>query len=229
MRVFAIGDLHLPGNYDKPMNVFGIKWDNHFSSIQSNWKANVRAEDVVLIPGDISWAMRLEDAKEDLDAVAALPGIKILLRGNHDYWWSSVSKVRVMLDKRASVLQNDSISVNGLVFAGTRGWICPGTPGFDSADERIYKREVQRLRLSLDSAQKGRQVIAMMHFPPFNDRQQASGFTDLLEEYGIKHVIYAHLHGKSCENAFEGNLRGINYTLCSADHLNFCPKLVFEN
>jgi predicted phosphohydrolase len=228
MKVFAIGDLHLPGNNDKPMDVFGTKWDNHFAAIGKAWENSVGEEDVVLIPGDISWAMRLEDAAEDLDSIAKLPGRKIMIRGNHDYWWNSVTKVRSAAGSGISIIQNDSVTIGNLAFAGTRGWICPGSPGFDTDDERIYKREIQRLKLSLDTVPKGQPAIAMLHYPPFNDRRQPSGFTELFERFKVIRVVYAHLHGKSCKNAFEGNLRGIEYVLCSCDHLNFEPKLIFE-
>jgi predicted phosphohydrolase len=228
MKVFAIGDLHLPGNNDKPMDVFGTKWDNHFAVIRKAWESSVGEEDTVLIPGDISWAMRLEDAKDDLDSIAALPGKKILIRGNHDYWWNSVTKVRSAASPGIYILQNDSVTVNGISFAGTRGWICPGSPGFDTDDERIYKREIQRLKLSLDTVPKGSPAVVMLHYPPFNDRRQPSGFTELVENYGAVRVVYAHLHGKSCRNAFEGSLRGVGYILCSCDHLNFVPKLILE-
>ena len=125
-----------------------------------------------------------------------------------------------------AALQNDSITIGQIAIVGTRGWLCPGNPGFSDEDERIYMRELQRLKLSLDSAGENSFKIAMMHFPPFNDKQHSSGFTDLMESYGVDHVVYAHLHGKACKIAFEGKLRGVDYTLCSSDHLIFSPKLI---
>ncbi len=140
MKVFAIGDLHLSGAVDKPMDVFGVAWDKHFLRIQTYWRERVATEDVVLIPGDISWAMHLDEAKPDLEFIANLPGEKILVRGNHDYWWNSLSKVRAALPPTIRALQNDSIRFDGVSIAGSRGWSCPGTSGFTASDEKIYER-----------------------------------------------------------------------------------------
>lgn len=136
MRVFAIGDLHLPGGEDKPMNVFGDRWDEHFEKISADWKARVGEEDVVLIPGDISWAMQLEHAADDLQAIGSLPGIKILLRGNHDYWWSTITRVRELLPPKMYALQNDAIRIGDYVFCGSRGWTGEET----TDDKKIYAR-----------------------------------------------------------------------------------------
>ena len=143
MAVFAISDLHLPARV-KPMDVFGEHWKNHFERIRADWLERVSAEDVVLLPGDLSWAMRLEDAAEDLNSIAELPGTKVLLRGNHDYWWSSIGRVRRALDANTHALQNDSLLINGRLYAGSRGWVLPGTDASED-DLRIYERE--RLRL----------------------------------------------------------------------------------
>lgn len=226
MKVFAIGDLHLPGNSDKPMNVFGTGWDRHFERISENWRAIVTDQDLVLIPGDISWAMRLTDAMTDIMAISKLPGTKIIIRGNHDYWWSSIGKIRNCLPDGIIALQNDSITINGIAIAGTRGWVCPGSAGFDSDDERIYRRELTRMELSLSSAAKYEHIICMIHYPPFNERRQESGFSELFSRYCVDKVVYGHLHGKSCAGAFEGCLNGVEYILCSCDHINLTPKLI---
>lgn len=229
MRIFAIGDLHLSLSSDKPMDVFGSNWDNHSQRVAQAWKDAVEPNDLVLIPGDISWAMQLKDAEADIRFIGDLPGRKVIMRGNHDYWWNSVSKVRSILPKDMWALQNDAVELENVVIAGSRGWMCPGSAGFDGEeDKRIYEREVLRLELSLSKAERGKPVIGMLHYPPFNERRQPSGFTDLFEKYGVKTVVYGHLHGKSCRNAFEGERNGVEYILCSADHLEFNPKLIAE-
>ena len=227
MRIFALGDLHLSHGNPKPMDIFGPNWAGHAARIEEAWRASVQAEDAVLIPGDISWAMDLAGARKDLDYLAALPGRKILLRGNHDYWWSSLSKVRACLPADIYALQNDCIILGGVAVVGTRGWVCPGSAAFDPArDQKLYDREVIRLELSLKSAPAGMEKLCMLHYPPFNEKRQQSGFTELLEAYGVERVLYGHLHGKSCRSAFEGMRNGVEYMLCSADYLHFSPKFI---
>ncbi len=229
MRIFALSDPHLSLSSDKPMDIFGPNWDNHAARIEAAWRASVDPQDAVLLPGDISWAMNLEGVAADLAFLAGLPGSKILLRGNHDYWWNSISKVRAALPPGMRALQNDSLELFGMAIVGTRGWICPGSALFDPAqDQKLYEREVIRLELSLRSAPPGLPKLCMLHYPPFNERRQQSGFTDLLESYGVGRVVYGHLHGKSCKNAFEGLRNGVEYILCSADHLGFAPKCILE-
>ncbi|MEL7609008.1 MAG: metallophosphoesterase [Bacillota bacterium] len=226
MKVFAIGDLHLPGGEDKPMDVFGGHWDGHFDRIRDAWEQSVGEEDVVLLPGDTSWAMKLDAAMGDLDAIAALKGTKIITRGNHDYWWTSLSKLRARLHKSMVALQNDSHVIGGVCFAGSRGWACPGSTGFGAHDQAIYERELARTRLSLQSAPDGVPIIAALHFPPVNERHQPSGFTELFREFKVKTVVYGHLHGRACKNAFEGLRDGVEYHLCSSDYLGFKPKRI---
>lgn len=229
MKVFAIGDLHLSLAADKPMNVFGPAWEDHANRIAEAWRSAVAPEDVVLVPGDISWAMQLPEAAQDLAFVGSLPGRKVLLRGNHDYWWSSLSKVRDALPEGVFALQNDVMHLDGLTVAGSRGWVCPGSAIFDEAkDRKIYDREVLRLELSLSKAQKRDKLICMLHYPPFNEKRARSGFSELMEKYGVDIAVYGHLHDKACRNAFEGERNGVEYRLCSADHLNFSPRLITE-
>lgn len=229
MRIFALGDPHLSLSTDKPMDIFGPNWDNHAARLEAAWRAAVQPEDAVLLPGDISWGMSLDEAKADLAFLAALPGTKVLLRGNHDYWWNSISKVRAALPGGMHAVQNDSLVLGGVAVLGTRGWVCPGSTLFDPAvDQKLYERELIRLELSLKSAQAGMPKLCMLHYPPFNERRQQSGFTELLEAYGVERAVYGHLHGKACRNAFEGIRNGVEYTLCSADHLEFAPKLILE-
>lgn len=229
MKLFAIGDLHLSSALDKPMDVFGPAWDDHAGRISRAWRNSVGEEDVVLIPGDISWAMHLPEARADMEFIAALPGKKVIMRGNHDYWWASLAKVRAMLPENIYALQNDAVELGGVAIAGSRGWMCPGSSGFDpELDKKIYDREAIRLEMSLKCAGESRRIIAMLHYPPFNEKRNSSAFTDLFEKYGVEQVLYGHLHGKSCRNAFEGEREGIMYTLCSADHIGFAPKFITE-
>ena len=220
MRIFAISDLHLSVNNPKPMNIFGPVWDNYLDAITSDWKEKVSGDDIVLIAGDISWAMYLENAKPDLDFIGALPGKKIILRGNHDYWWKSISSVRDILPQGMYALQNDALRLGDVVFCGSRGWTVPEGKAQSEADKKIYDREIIRMGLSLDDAQKKKQagdkLVAMIHYPPFNSRFESSPFTELFEKCGVDRVVYGHLHGyskgekKICRN-------GIDYYLTSCD------------
>ena len=231
MSVFAIGDLHLPGHSQKPMDVFGSHWDRHFESIRENWRRLIAPEDIVLIPGDISWAMQLQEAQEDLDAIAQLPGRKLLLRGNHEYWWSSLSKLRAALPSGMQVIQNDAVLLDGHLFCGTRGWTFP-TPqqNLGEQDEKVYQRELLRLKMSLDQAVKlgGKDITVMLHFPPLFADGVGTAFTEILKAYPVRNVVYGHLHGAGIKIAFEGEREGIDYHLVSCDALAFCPKLIFE-
>ncbi len=224
MAVYAIGDLHLPGSDLKPMDVFGAHWENHFSRICEDWRARVNDEDVVLLPGDFSWAMTLDEARCDIAAVGGLPGRKVLVRGNHDFWWSSVTQVRAALPEGMYALQNDCVELDGRIYCGTRGWTIVGEDDGRAQDMKIYRREVLRLELALKSAQRasqGREIVVLMHYPPFDERQQPSGFTELLEQYGVKCAVYGHLHGQSLRGAFSGMLRGVRYHQVSCDGLGF--------
>ena len=226
MSVFAIGDLHLPGHDQKPMDVFGSHWDRHFETISENWRQRISGDDVVLIPGDISWAMQLAEAKDDLEAIGRLPGTKLLLRGNHDYWWSSLSKLRAVLPEKMHVIQNDAMAIDGHIFCGTRGWNFPtAQQPLNEQDEKIYQRELMRLRMSLDQAQKldGEDVTVMLHFPPLFADGQGTAFTSILEEYAVQRVVYGHLHGAGIKIGFEGEREGIQYHLVSCDALGFAP------
>jgi len=231
MRVFAIGDLHLSLAQPKPMDIFGTHWSDHWSRIRENWAAvGISDGDLVLIPGDISWAMNLRDAAMDLSSIGELPGVKVFIRGNHDYWWNSLSKVRTALPTGAYAIQNDALRFPGVVVCGTRGWTCPGSAGFAQEDNKLYLRELIRMEMSLNEAEKlrteGDRLIAMIHYPPFNERREPSGFTELFERHGADVVVYGHLHGRSCRTAFEGTLNRVDYALTSCDHLALVPRLV---
>ncbi len=227
MAVFAIADLHLSHVDEKSMDIFGSHWKGHWEKIQAAWRSRVREEDLVLIPGDISWAMHMPEAQPDLDAIGRMPGQKLMLRGNHDYWWSSLTQVRNALAEGMYALQNDCFVYRGQAVCGTRGWV-QGNAAQGEKDAKLLRREVGRLRLSLQSAtDKGLPIaLVMFHFPPFDEKQTPNEITALLHEYGVRRVVYGHLHGKSLQHAFEGVLDGIQYELVSCDHLDFAPKLI---
>lgn len=225
MNVFAIGDLHLPGGDEKPMNVFGSHWDGHFQRISKDWRSRVTEEDVVLIPGDISWAMQLRDAVPDLEAIAALPGRKVILKGNHDYWWNSLTQVKGALPQGMQAIQHNAVDMGCAVVCGTRGWTLPTpeTP-LSKEDQRIYDREVLRLELALKDGMKfkgDRPLIVMMHYPPLYDMERDTDFTRLLEQYPVTAVVYGHLHGAGLRVKFNGEHRGVRYQLVSCDGLDF--------
>ncbi len=230
MAIYAIGDLHFPGGQEKPMDVFGSHWDDHVSRIISQWKKTVSPNDLVLIPGDISWAMHFEQAKEDLLLIAQLPGEKILLRGNHDYWWNSIGKIRAWLPEGMHALQNDSIVWNGIRICGTRGWVFP-TPQYtlSETDLKIYNRELIRLELSLQQAQDDQlPILAMLHYPPLLKDTACTAFSDLLEQYQVAACCYGHLHDTGIANGFQGIRNGISYHLVSCDSIAFTPQLIME-
>ena len=227
MQIYAIADLHLSLTSEKPMDVFGEAWRDHAEKLERNWRERVQADDLVLIPGDISWAMQLSAALPDLSFIGSLPGKKILLKGNHDYWWSAIGRVRSFLPAGMRAMQNDSIAEDGIGICGTRGWLCPGSNNFSAEDQKIYSRELDRLTLSLNSLPQVETKIAMLHFPPFADKEKGSGFTERLEAAGVSIAIYGHLHGEANRYAFEGERNGITYHCVAADTLDFAPKLIY--
>jgi predicted phosphohydrolase len=229
MRIFAIADPHLSKCTQKPMDVFGGNWEGHPEVFFEGWRTTVADDDLVLIPGDISWAMRLSDALEDLRDIAALPGRKVLLRGNHDYWWPSISKLRSVLPEGMYAIQNDALALDGVIIAGTRGWVCPDRFEFSAQDNKIYLREVERLKLSLSAARRlsGKLLIAMLHFPPTNVRLEPSGFTRLLEAYGADIVIFGHIHGETASLPLP-IIGHAAVHFVAADALGFKPALIAE-
>lgn len=234
MKLFALGDLHLDGKQNKPMDVFSEKWINHRERIYDNWRDTVAEDDCVLMPGDFCWAMRLEDAADDLFSVASLPGTKLLIRGNHDYWWTSPTKMRTMLPAGMKIIQNDAVDMGRFIACGTRGWTLPGSPDFKTDDIKIFEREAGRLELTLNAAMRfyeadgSKPIILMFHYPPLPENGEDTRFTEIIARYPVKQVVYGHLHAQSCRTAFEEEKNGVSYTLVSADHLDFCPKLIAE-
>ena len=268
MNIFAIADLHLSlgESVDKPMDVFGPSWEDYERRLEENWRKLVEPEDLVLIPGDISWAMRLEDALPDLAWIDRLPGHKLILKGNHDLWWTGIGRMRELFGS-ITFLQHSAYAGDGFVIAGTRGWLLPGDPDFTEKDAAVYRRELLRLGMSLDAARAGAErqgacadeesadtaaqsggaevrsgsapawaggraaerpvMIGMMHYPPCSLAEPTSGFTDMFSEAGFDTVVYGHLHGQSAfAGAFEGELGGVRYRLCSLDRLSCVPMLV---
>lgn len=223
--IYAIGDLHLGFYKGKTMEPFGIHWEKHYEKIRNSWLENIKEDDWVLIAGDTSWAISLEEAEPDFKFLSELPGRKVLIKGNHDYWWNSLSVLRNKYkDNDIFFIQNDSVIIDNITICGTRGWITPGEALFTPEDEKIYKREVNRLRLSLETASNNNEIWVLMHFPPMTDINKASEFIKLFEEYNVKRVIYGHIHGK--ENfplAPVGIKNEIEYKLVSCDYIDFRP------
>jgi len=224
MKIFAVSDLHLSLGGSKPMDIFGAGWENHWQKIAADWQARVRDEDVVLVAGDISWGMKYEESLADMAAVCAMPGHKVLIKGNHDFWHSSLQKTRALLTNSTYFLQNDSVSIGGVCFAGTRGWPHPGEEEYSARDAKVYAREIERLRLSLrHAAGSGLPIVGMMHYPPFSAGRKPTPFTQLFEEYGVRTAIFGHIHGEYTRGYEQGPMRvgGVDYILTSCDHLGF--------
>ncbi len=228
MALYTISDLHLGFNVEKPMDIFGDKWKDHCDKIKENWLSKITEEDMVLIAGDISWSLKEQDSRYDLDWINELPGKKIISKGNHDYWWGSISKLNKMYEN-TKFIQNNFYMYNDYAICGTRGWICPNGDKYSEKDMKIYNREQIRLKLSLEAAKKNKfeKIIVMLHYPPVNDKFEESEFTKIIKEYNVEKVIYGHLHGPVLlGNVLNGYLDGVEYILSSADYLDFNPKRV---
>lgn len=247
MRIWAISDLHLSFAHPKPMDVFGEHWLDHASRVARAWRERVEPDDVVCLPGDLSWALRLGEVAAELEWLGGLPGTKVLVKGNHDYWWSSIGKVRAALPADMYALQNDSVRQGEVAFAGARGWVdgsldfgalFPSLPGEtvdegrlqgirgDEEDARIFRRELDRLEASLRSLDPAASLrVALLHFPPTSPGLEETAVTRLLEKYGVNVAVFGHLHGTG-PTAFTnpyGERGGVRYYLVSADFVNFAP------
>lgn len=231
MAIFAISDLHLSLNGEKPMEVFGSHWDNYTERMEEHWNRVVRDEDLVLIPGDISWAMYLEDTIEDFTYLNRLHGQKLLLRGNHDYWWTTLSKMEKFVEeqgfKTLHFLKNTAFMWGDTAICGTRGWTVPD-PKSIGEDRKIYDRERQRLLLSLEAAKSlnPNRILTAMHFPPLEREELSSGFLEIMSEYGVDECIFGHLHAAAHKSAPQGLIAGIKMRLVACDYLNFTPCLI---
>lgn len=234
MAVYAISDLHLALSVNKPMDVFGYRWNNYMERLKINWLKTVSSDDYVIIPGDISWATYLQEAKEDFTFINELPGKKIISKGNHDYWWTTIAKlekfVTSMEFNTISFMHNNSYNLGQDIVCGTRGWICPGNDDFGKEDEKIYKREVQRLELSLKTIPDyfSGNIIVAMHYPPFNSKKESTEFVEIMKKYKVTKCIYGHLHGDATRAAFQGMYDNICFQLISADFIDFNPVKINE-
>lgn len=232
MNIYAIADLHLSGNPPtKPMDIFGSHWQSHWPKIKTDWLQKVTEDDIVLLPGDLSWGMRWQEAMADLVEIIALPGRKILIRGNHDYWWQTISKMSKAVDNRLTFLQNSFVLAGDWAICGSRGWIYPGDKEFKADDLVIYQRELGRLRLSLEAArQAGRgKIIVMLHFPPTDANFRTTGFTELLDEFSVQVCVYGHLHGEAAKTGPIGIQNQTAYLLVACDATGFMLRQIVSN
>ncbi len=219
MAIYIIGDLHLSFSSDKPMDVFGKHWLKHYEKIAADWRSRVAADDLVILAGDTSWASSLEEAKVDLDWIEALPGKKLLLKGNHDYWWSTVKKMRAAVNNM-DFLHNNAHVFDDVAIVGTRGWDAPLDFSVENDDVKIYNRECNRLKISLDAAPKELEKICVLHYPPFDERGRETPITRIIEENGIERVYFGHIHS-AYQNVRQGVINGIQYRLISCDYIDF--------
>ena len=229
MSIYAIGDLHLSFKNPKPMNIFGDNWEDHAEKIKKNWKENVQEEDTVLLLGDFSWGMYLEETKLDFEFINELPGKKILLKGNHDYWWTTLTSMRNYLKENnltnIDFLYNNSYCIEEKIIVGTRGWTITDM----EEDKKMIKRECNRLELSFQDAIKKygteKEIVVCMHYPPITksaiQNEDQLCFVNLMKKYNVTTCLYGHLHGKAHEDAIEGEYFNIHFKLISSDYLNF--------
>ena len=278
MKVFAIGDLHLSGNPPtKPMDIFGPHWDNHWARIKEDWAARVTDDDIVFLVGDMSWALRLDEAACDLQEIASMPGKKYMIRGNHDYWWASANKMRNLMGDAITFLQGHGTAEliqteegpRIIAFGGTRAYLCPGDSHFSpETDQSIYERELMRTEAALQemdaavetlleqlTAETNMEItgseitenttgseisepltidiqnipvtkLLLLHYPPFNESNAPSGFTDLMEQYNVDTCIFGHLHDQISFNRIPKEFGTTKLELVSADYLDFKLKQI---
>ena len=220
MSIYAISDLHLSFGADKPMNIFK-GWDNYSDRILSNWKRVVKDEDTVVLPGDFSWAMKLEETKKDFEFLNSLPGKKVLLKGNHDLWWSTMSKLRNFFSENGfsdiDIVFNNCVIADGYAIAGTRGWF------YDNSDKKVLSREAGRLETSLKSAEEtGLPIIVFLHYPPVYGEFVCDDILNVLKKHNVKKVYYGHIHGAGFNNAVK-NYEDMELKLISCDCIDFTP------
>lgn len=243
MAIYALGDTHLGSAVNKPMDIFGHRWSGHPGRLFQNWEATVGPEDVVLVPGDISWGLTLEEAVPDLLDLDRLPGKKLLIQGNHDYWWESLKKLRQLSLKTIQFIQNDAVllppdtisgETNPVAVCGTRGWITPGDRTWSEDPDhnrKIYLREAGRLKLSLEAGRRlgAEAFIVMLHYPPVADDHQPTGFTDLIDGFGgVRLCVYGHLHGPGAwHRAYAATPAGVPCRLVACDAIGFTPVPLF--
>lgn len=246
MTIWAIGDLHLSfGVPNKKMDVFGEDWKDHDKKIEEKWRERIQPDDLVLLPGDISWAKRMDEAMADLEWIDKLPGTKVMIRGNHDYWWPSLSKLQTTLPSSIHAIHNTTFLWKGYEVAGARLWDSDYTFGefinykenpranlterVDNSEEnrRIFEREIERLKLSLKEFKDPAAIrLVMTHYPPLDAKLNPSPVTELLEKYHVKACVFGHLHNVRKESLPFGEKGGVRYILTSADYVDFTPVKV---
>lgn len=230
MKIYAISDLHLDYSGEKSMDKFGKEWENHSDKMFFNIKNTVLEKDLILIPGDISWGLKLDDAFNDLKKINDLPGIKILSKGNHDYWWSSKNKLENLDLVNMIFLQTSSVLIEDIGIVATRGWMSRDSEEFNEKDEKVFRRELNRLDLALDSIKNKilEKKIVMIHYPPFNFKDSSPNeFAEIMDKHKVDICIYGHLHGEGHKFSVEGRINNIDYYLVSSDYLEFKPKLIY--
>lgn len=228
MSIFVIADLHLSFGVNKPMDIFGVNWEKHDEKIAYDWKEKVSENDLVVLPGDFSWAMDLKDTYLDFEYLSKLPGKKLLLKGNHDYWWNTLTKMRKYLKdnkfEHIDFIQNNFYEFENKIITGVRGWILDKKED----DEKVLRREKLRLQMELDEIVKqygkDKEIILFMHYPPYEKQDEVikNSYAEIIEKYNIKKCYYGHLHGEQAYGDikdFEYN--GVEYKLVSADYLDF--------
>jgi hypothetical protein len=226
MRLFAISDLHLSFGVDKPMDIFGSHWVGHADKIRESWDSRITEDDWVLVGGDTSWGLSLDEARPDLDWLGERPGQKILIKGNHCTWWSSRTKVQAVIDDSIHLLQNDAVLMpDGTVVVGARLWDPPDAPWASETAAKIFNREIGRLKLSIQAGAKldGERTLALIHYPPRYTDGRVTDAVALLEEAGVSVCVYGHLHGEGHKYGFQGEAGGIHYYLTACDAIGFEP------
>ena len=230
MSVFAIGDLHLSMGADKPMDIFGPAWEHHTERLEEAWRAAVAPEDTVVLAGDTSWGISLAESLPDFAFLESLPGKKILIKGNHDYYWDTMRKMDRFLEEHGirsiRFLRNDFVAAEGVALCGAKGWF----PDEDAAghDRKIYLREVGRLRTSLQKAADAgfARRIVFLHYPPVMPGVSYPEIIEALREFGVEECFYGHLHGAGLAAAVQGERDGVRYRCISGDHIRFVPQKI---
>ena len=237
MAIYGLSDLHLAKSVDKPMDVFSNAWENYMDRIRENWEKTVGPDDTVLVAGDISWATYLTEIRKDFEFIDSLPGHKILSRGNHDYWWTTVKKMERYIGEEGfssfAFLQNRAMEIGDVLVGATRGWMLPGDAEFHEDDRKIFDREVIRLDLCIKDMDRidplrERKRILMIHYPPKTKFSGGTRFTDVIEEGGIDLCVYGHLHGHGHKNVIEEEGNGTLYRCISSDYVGFMPVRLDE-
>ena len=232
MSIYGIGDLHLSFGVEKPMDIFG--WGNHTEKIKKDWNNKVKQDDTVILLGDFSWAMKLQDTLKDFEYINKLPGQKILLKGNHEYWWSTVHHIKNFLQenniKNVEFLHNNAFEIENKIFCGTRDWnVNISEEPDEEFNQKMIARECGRLELSikygLEKFGHNKEIISCLHYPPITksniQKEEQTPFIEILKKYNIKKCYYGHLHGNAINGAVQGNINGIELHLISADSVNF--------